>query len=127
MESDLTLAITMLAGFNLEEMASSISTGDGGADHKLSQSLSSINGKILRVNSDGSIPSDNPFAGQANRRGEIFCYGLRNPWRFTFDTVNETLFIADVGQNTFEEVNIGQRGGNYGWPNAEGRSNNSNF
>lgn len=104
-----------------------IATGDGGADHDLSQSLSSINGKILRVNSDGSIPSDNPFAGQQNRRGEIFCYGLRNPWRFTFDSVNGTLFIGDVGQNTFEEVNIGRRGGNYGWPNAEGNSNNSNF
>ncbi|MCI0611574.1 PQQ-dependent sugar dehydrogenase, partial [bacterium] len=104
-----------------------IATGDGGANSQLSQSLSSINGKILRVNSDGSIPPDNPFAGQQDRRGEIFCYGLRNPWRFTFDSVNGTLFIADVGQNTFEEVNIGSRGGNYGWPNAEGRSNNSNF
>jgi len=104
-----------------------IATGDGGADHNLSQSLSSLNGKILRVNSDGSIPPDNPFAGQQDRRGEIFCYGLRNPWRFTFDSVNGTLFIADVGQNTFEEVNIGRNGGNYGWPNAEGNSNNSNF
>ena len=104
-----------------------IATGDGGANHDLSQSLSGINGKILRVNSDGSIPPDNPFAGQQDRRGEIFCYGLRNPWRFTFDSVNGTLFIADVGQNTFEEVNIGRSGGNYGWPNAEGRSNNSNF
>jgi glucose/arabinose dehydrogenase len=104
-----------------------IATGDGGANSQLAQSLSSINGKILRVNSDGSIPPDNPFAGQQGRRGEIFCFGLRNPWRFTFDSVNGTLFIADVGQNTFEEVNIGRRGGNYGWPNAEGTSNNSNF
>jgi glucose/arabinose dehydrogenase len=104
-----------------------IATGDGGANSQLAQSLSSINGKILRVNSDGSIPPDNPFAGQQDRRGEIFCYGLRNPWRFTFDSVNGTFFIADVGQNTFEEVNIGRSGGNYGWPNAEGTSNNSNF
>lgn len=104
-----------------------IATGDGGASRELSQSLSSINGKILRVNSDGSIPSDNPFAGQQNRRGEIFCYGLRNPWRFTFDSVNGTMIIADVGQNQFEEVDIGRRGGNFGWPNVEGRSNNSNF
>ncbi len=104
-----------------------IATGDGGASSQLSQSLSSINGKILRINSDGSIPSDNPFDGQQDRRGEIWCYGLRNPWRFTFDSVTRTLIIADVGQNRFEEVNIGRRGGNYGWPNAEGRSNNSNF
>ena len=104
-----------------------IATGDGGENPQNAQSLSGINGKILRVNSDGSIPPDNPFAGQQDRRGEIFCYGLRNPWRFTFDSVNGTLFIADVGQNTFEEVNIGRSGGNYGWPNAEGTSNNSNF
>ena len=104
-----------------------IATGDGGRTPSLAQNLNSINGKILRINKDGSIPADNPFFGQTGTRGEIFCYGLRNPWRFRFDSLNDTLFIGDVGQNTFEEVNIGRRGANYGWPNAEGTSSNSNF
>jgi glucose/arabinose dehydrogenase len=104
-----------------------IATGDGGENPNFSQSLSGINGKILRINKDGSIPQDNPFAGQNDRRGEIWCYGLRNPWRFTFDSVTGTMFIGDVGQNQFEEVNIGRRGSNFGWPAAEGRSNNSDF
>jgi glucose/arabinose dehydrogenase len=104
-----------------------IATGDGGANSQLSQSLASINGKILRVNSNGSIPNDNPFAGQNERRGEIWCYGLRNPWRFTFDSTTGTMLIGDVGQNQFEEVNVGVRGANYGWPNVEGTSNNGNF
>ncbi|HSE41791.1 MAG TPA: PQQ-dependent sugar dehydrogenase [Acidobacteriota bacterium] len=104
-----------------------VATGDGGANSQLSQSLSSINGKILRINSNGSIPADNPFAGQQDRRGEIWCYGLRNPWRFTFDSTTGTMIIGDVGQNEFEEVDIGIRGANYGWPNAEGQSNNPNF
>ena len=104
-----------------------IATGDGGQTPSLAQSLNSINGKILRINKDGSIPADNPFFGQSGKRGEIFCYGLRNPWRFTFDSLNGTLFIADVGQNDFEEVDIGRSGANYGWPNAEGFSGNPNF
>lgn len=104
-----------------------IATGDGGDNANFSQSLSSINGKILRINKDGSIPNDNPFFGQNDRRGEIWAYGLRNPWRFTIDSITGTMFIGDVGQNRFEEVNVGRRGGNYGWPSAEGRSNNNNF
>ncbi len=104
-----------------------IATGDGGQSPGLAQNLNSINGKILRINKDGTIPSDNPFTGQPDRRGEIFCYGLRNPWRFTFDSSDGRLFIGDVGQNEFEEVNIGRRGANYGWPSAEGNSNNPGF
>ena len=100
-----------------------ISTGDGGQDQRQSQDLNSINGKILRMNKDGTIPADNPFVGQGHR-GEIFCYGLRNPWRFTFDSVNGTLFIGDVGGDSQEELNVGVRGANYGWPNAEGNSTN---
>ncbi len=104
-----------------------IATGDGGSNASLSQSLSSINGKILRINSNGTIPEDNPFAGQSGSRGEIWCLGLRNPWRFTFDPTTGAMYIGDVGQNQFEEVNVGVRGANYGWPNAEGQSNNGNF
>lgn len=103
-----------------------ISTGDGGQDQGQSQDLNSINGKILRINKDGTIPSDNPFAGQAGRRGEIYCYGLRNPWRFAFDSANGSLFIADVGGSNVEELNLGIRGMNYGWPIAEGPTSNPN-
>jgi glucose/arabinose dehydrogenase len=104
-----------------------VATGDGGANSSNSQSLSSINGKILRINADGTIPADNPFQGQPERRGEIFCYGLRNPWRFTFDSQTGALYIADVGGGSFEELNIGRAGANYGWPGAEGPSGNPNF
>lgn len=100
-----------------------VSTGDGGQNHQNSQNLGSLAGKILRLNPDGSFPSDNPFSGQPGRRGEIYCYGLRNPWRFCFRPSNGALFIADVGENTWEEVDLGQSGGNYGWPNDEGPTN----
>lgn len=104
-----------------------ISTGDGGANPQNSQNLSNINGKILRVNADGSIPSANPFAGQSGRRGEIWCYGLRNPWRFAVDSQDGKIYIADVGSGRFEEVNIGRSGANYGWPGSEGSTGNPNF
>jgi glucose/arabinose dehydrogenase len=104
-----------------------IAAGDGGANHELSQDVNSLNGKILRINKDGSIPSDNPFVGRAGARPEIWCYGLRNPWRFSFDSQKGTLFIGDVGQDTWEEVNIGQPGANFGWPEAEGNSSNPSF
>jgi glucose/arabinose dehydrogenase len=98
-----------------------ISTGDGGSNPNLSQNLGSLAGKILRVNKqDGSAPSDNPFFNQMGRRGEIYCYGLRNPFRFNFRPGTNTLYIADVGQNTWEEVNVGQAGGDFGWPDSEG-------
>jgi hypothetical protein len=73
------------------------------------------------------IPADNPFVGQAGARGEIFAYGLRNPWRPSFDSATGTFFIADVGQDTIEEINLGQKGANYGWPIAEGPSDNAAF
>jgi glucose/arabinose dehydrogenase len=104
-----------------------IATGDGGQTSSLSQDLNSINGKILRINSDGSIPSDNPFAGKSGKRGEIYAYGLRNPWRFAFDFARGTLLVADVGNSSFEEVNLVKAGKNYGWPSAEGTSSNSSF
>ena len=87
------------------------------------QDLSSLLGKILRIDvdskSDGleyGIPADNPFVNQDGARAEIFAYGFRNPWRMTFDTGGDhQLFVADVQQNSYEEVDIVTSGGNYGW------------
>jgi hypothetical protein len=91
------------------------------------QNLDSILGKMLRINPLGNnstngqygIPSDNPFVGKPGL-DEIWCYGLRNPFRFSFDRGAGTLYIGDVGQNRLEEINIGVRGGNYGWRVKEG-------
>ncbi|MDB5186597.1 MAG: domain containing protein, partial [Candidatus Saccharibacteria bacterium] len=84
-----------------------------------SQSLSNIHGKILRLNPDGSAPADNPFLGTPNALGQIWAYGLRNPFRFTF-TPDGKLLTGDVGGDQWEELNIITRGGNYGWPLVEG-------
>jgi glucose/arabinose dehydrogenase len=70
-----------------------------------------------------AVPPDNPFVGQPGARGEIWAWGLRNPWRFAFDPPTGTLYIADVGQNAFEEVSAepaGEGGLNYGWNIMEG-------
>jgi glucose/arabinose dehydrogenase len=96
------------------------------------QDLTNQLGKILRIDvSSGvgyTIPADNPFVGDGGGvREEIFAYGLRNPWRSSFDSATGTLFIGDVGSSQFEEINIGQSGGNYGWPLAEGTSANPAF
>jgi glucose/arabinose dehydrogenase len=105
-----------------------ISTGDGGQTSANSQNRANLSGKILRINKDGSIPSDNPYFGNTQGfRQEIWCYGLRNPWRFNFQPHTDALFVGDVGQNTWEEVNIGTPGGNFGWPTAEGNSTNPAF
>ncbi len=108
-----------------------IGTGDGGNagdPWNNAQNLSSLLGKLLRIDVDGAepyaIPANNPFVGQSEARPEIWAYGLRNPWRFTFDRATGDLFIADVGQNAQEEVNFQpatSRGGeNYGWRIMEG-------
>lgn len=83
------------------------------------QDLSNIHGKLLRINRDGSIPTDNPFFGQSGKESAIWAYGLRNPFRFSFLPDGRPI-IADVGGSMFEEINFGSKGGNYGWPNAEG-------
>jgi glucose/arabinose dehydrogenase len=110
-----------------------IGTGDGGIGddvRRQAQDLGSPLGKLLRIDprqAGGrpySVPEDNPFAGRAGARPEIYSYGLRNPWRFSFDRETDALTIADVGQNEFEEVDYteaGQaRGANFGWSAFEG-------
>ena len=84
------------------------------------QDLSNPHGKILRINRDGSIPADNPFAGQPGKLGAIWAYGFRNPWRFQFDSATGRLYGGDVGDFSWEEVNRIVKGGNYGWPVHEG-------
>ena len=106
-----------------------VAFGDGGNSAN-AQNLNSLHGKMLRLDVDGgspySIPIDNPFAGQANVRQEIYHYGLRNPWRYSFDPLTNDLYIADVGESSFEEVDVQlagtPSGRNYGWPIMEGPS-----
>jgi glucose/arabinose dehydrogenase len=108
-----------------------IGSGDGGSANDPAgngQSLETLLGKILRIDVDSgspySIPADNPFVETAGARGEIWAYGLRNPWRFSFDRETGDLWISDVGQNALEEINFapaGSAGGeNYGWQIREG-------
>jgi glucose/arabinose dehydrogenase len=84
------------------------------------QDLGNPHGKILRINKDGSIPDDNPFAGQPGKLGAIWAYGMRNPWRFQFDSATGRLYDGDVGDFSWEEINRIVKGGNYGWPINEG-------
>ncbi len=99
-----------------------ISTGDQFFSAN-AQSLFTEHGKILRVTPSGAIPAGNPFVGVPGARPAIWAYGLRNPFRIQFDSLTGALWIGDVGGNgpdAFEEVNLGQAGANYGWPNQEG-------
>lgn len=85
-------------------------------------------GKMLRINSDGSIPTDNPFyttASGLNRA--IWSLGLRNPYTFAFQRTTGRMFINDVGEGSWEEINDGIAGSNYGWPATEGPTNNPSF
>jgi glucose/arabinose dehydrogenase len=93
-----------------------------------SQTLSNLLGKMLRINADGSIPSDNPFFNTAtgNNRA-IWTLGLRNPFTFAFQPGTGRMFINDVGQSTWEEINDGIAGSNYGWPSSEGPTSDPNF
>ena len=107
-----------------------IALGDGGSrgdPQENGQDLGTLLGSILRidvstVDSTGAyaVPSDNPFVGHSGARPEIWAYGLRNPWRFSFDRATGELWTADVGQNRFEEVDIIRPGLNYGWNIMEG-------
>lgn len=92
------------------------------------QTLSNRLGKILRINPDGSIPTDNPFFNTASGLNRsIWTLGLRNPFTFAFQQSTGRMFINDVGQSTWEEINDGIAGSNYGWPNTEGPTNNPSF
>ena len=101
--------------------------GGGGDQFRNAQNMSSLLGKMLRIDVDAAfpygIPPDNPFVSSAGARPEIWAYGLRNPWRYAFDPANGNLYIADVGQNAYEEINVqppGVGGLNWGWPIMEG-------
>jgi glucose/arabinose dehydrogenase len=117
-----------------------IGTGDGGGGDDQhgrrgnAQSLGSLLGKILRIDPRATggrpyrVPTSNPFVGRAGARPEIYTYGLRNPWRFSFDRRTGDLSIADVGQDAVEEVNFVRRGrgkgANFGWRPFEGHRRN---
>jgi uncharacterized repeat protein (TIGR03806 family) len=97
--------------------------GSGGDPHGNSQKLDTWLGKILRIDPRQTpyrVPEDNPFVGRAGALPEIYAYGIRNPWRFTFDRENGDLWLGDVGQDEWEEINVVRKGGNYGWSYYEG-------
>jgi glucose/arabinose dehydrogenase len=107
-----------------------IGTGDGGGGgdpFENAQNTNSLLGKLLRIDvnsttSTYTVPADNPFVGVAGA-DEIYAYGLRNPWRYSFDSRpggTNRLFLGDVGQSAWEEVDIITKGGNYGWDDMEG-------
>ncbi|MEN3331608.1 MAG: hypothetical protein V7641_973 [Blastocatellia bacterium] len=107
-----------------------IGMGDGGSANdpgNRAQNVNELLGKILRIDVDHangsqpySSPVDNPFFGSVAGRDEIYAYGLRNPWRFSFDRATGQLYVGDVGQGAREEIDIVTRGGNYGWRIFEG-------
>ena len=107
-----------------------IAFGDGGgSDDQFNngQNLNSLLGKILRIDvhpqnagNGYDIPADNPFVGIAGRRGEIWAFGLRNPFRFSFDKNTGDLWVGDVGQNQWEEIDVVTKGMNCGWARFEG-------
>lgn len=106
-----------------------IATGDGGGSGDSfgnGQNPGTLHAKILRIDVDNgdpfAIPADNPFVGDPEFRPETWAWGFRNPWRFSFDRLNGRLFVADVGQNLHEEVDMVERAGNYGWSIMEASS-----
>jgi len=106
----------------------SVGDGGGGGDpDDNGQNRATLLGAILRLDVDSSdmgnygIPTDNPFEGNTSGyREEIYAFGLRNPWRFSFDHVTGRLWVGDVGQRRFEEINVVESGKNYGWDCREG-------
>ena len=101
--------------------------GSGGDPQGNGQNLGVLLGKIIRIDvrnaSAGqpyAVPSDNPFVGQPGARGEVWAYGLRNPWRMSFDAATGALWVGDVGQGEVEEISVVTKGGNFGWSRVEG-------
>jgi glucose/arabinose dehydrogenase len=142
--SDVAIAGSELVLLDLNPLSSATNHNGGaihfGPDGKLyvgvgdnanganAQTLTNMLGKMLRINSNGTIPADNPFYSTAtgNNRA-IWAIGLRNPFTFDFHPVTGRMFINDVGQSTSEEVNEGIAGANYGWPTTEGYTGNPAF
>jgi glucose/arabinose dehydrogenase len=128
-----------LEGNNIQNNGAQIAFGPDGflyisiGDDKLgdstyiyhAQDLNLLNGKLLRIDVNRhpyAIPADNPFVAMKNTRPEIWAYGFRKMWRFSFDPSSHQLFGADVGEKMEEEIDIVQKGANYGWPFKEGNS-----
>lgn len=103
-----------------------IAVGDN-ADGTRASDLDQVFGKILRINEDGTFPSDNPYFSRAGQAKAIWARGLRNPFTFGVQPGTGTLYINDVGENTWEEINIGAKGAHYGWPATEGPTTNTNY
>ena len=103
-----------------------VAVGDGGSagdPQGNGQNLGTLLGSILRLDVSGpeyTVPPDNPFVDSPGARGEIYAYGFRNPWRFSFDRATGVLWASDVGQDQWEEIDRVVRGGNYGWNTLEG-------
>ncbi len=144
--SDIVLAGSEQIVLNLDPLSSATNHNGGalafGPDGKLyvavgdnansanSQNLDTYHGKLLRINKEGTAPTDNPFFSDAAtaQRKCVWAYGLRNPFTFTFQAGTGKLFVNDVGQSAVEEINNATSGGkNFGWPTAEGPSTNPNF
>jgi glucose/arabinose dehydrogenase len=141
---DVALAGSEVVIFELDTLSSATNHNGGalafGPDGKLyaavgenaisqnAQSMNNVLGKMLRINKDGTIPIDNPFYGLTSGRNRaIWALGLRNPFTFAFNPAGTEVFINDVGQNTWEEINDGKAGGNYGWPTTEGFTDDPRF
>ena len=140
---DVAVAGSEVVIFELDDQSASNHNGGAlafGPDGKLyvgvgenaigsnAQSFSNVLGKILRINSDGTIPADNPFyTSTSGRNRAIWAFGLRNPFSFAFNPAGPEFFINDVGQSDYEEVNHGRPGANYGWPTTEGPTTDSRF
>lgn len=136
---DVALAGSEVTLLDFEPLVNSIHNGGGmsfGPDGKLylavgndnvnsnSQTLDNYKGKVLRINTDGSVPSGNPFSGSASAN-RIWAYGLRNPWSMDIQPGTGKIFVDDVGEGAWEEINNATTAGrNFGWPGAEGMSSN---
>jgi glucose/arabinose dehydrogenase len=104
-----------------------LSTGDNATPGN-AQSLGNLFGKVLRINKDGTIPTNNPFYATASGNNRaIWALGLRNPFKFAIKPGTSTIFINDVGEDTWEEINQGAAGANYGWPIYEGPESDAKY
>jgi glucose/arabinose dehydrogenase len=141
---DTALAGSEVVIFELDDLSSATNHNGGalafGPDDKLyaavgenansanAQVMTNLLGKMLRINRDGSIPADNPFYASASGRNRaIWALGLRNPFTFAFNPAGTQLFINDVGQDTWEEINDGIAAANYGWPQTEGSTTDPRY